>query len=159
MRTRALFTSAAFILGLLACAPAARAQERDAPKVEIGVQFTSLSINHPFGGTENAVGFGARATYNFNDYFAVEAEGNVYPGGTGQRLNTGGAAEQAQFGVKAGKRWKRFGLFAKARPGFVSFAETINPVQVQGGATGRTQARPRRPSRSASYARGRNGRR
>jgi hypothetical protein len=134
MKTRALFTQAAFMLALLACATAARAQERDAPKVEIGVQYTSLSINHtPAGGTENAVGFGARATYNFNDYFAVEAEGNVYPGGTQSRLLTGGAAQQAQFGVKVGKRWNTFGLFAKARPGLVSFGEALRPVAVGGG--------------------------
>ncbi len=134
MKTRALFTHAAFILALLACAPPALGQERDAPKVEIGVQYTSLSINHvPAGGTENAVGFGARATYNFNDYFAVEAEGNVYPGGAQSRLLTGGAAQQAQFGVKVGKRWNTFGLFAKARPGLVSFGETLRPVAVGGG--------------------------
>lgn len=134
MKTRALFTQAVFVLALLACATAARAQERDAPKVEIGVQYTSLSINHtPAGGTENAVGFGARATYNFNDYFAVEAEGNVYPGGTQSRPLAGGAAEQAQFGVKVGKRWNTFGLFAKARPGLVSFGETLRPVAVGGG--------------------------
>jgi hypothetical protein len=134
MKTRALFTQAAFVLALLACAPAARAQERDAPKVEIGVQYTSLSVNlPPAGGTENAVGFGARATYNFNDYFAVEAEGNVYPGGTQRRLLSGGAAQQAQFGVKVGKRWDTFGLFAKARPGLVSFGDTLKPVAVAGG--------------------------
>ncbi len=131
MKTRALFTQVALIVALLACAYVARAQERDAPKVEVGVQYTSLSINHtPAGGTENAVGFGARATYNFNDYFAVEAEGNVYPGGTQSRLLTGGAAQQAQFGVKVGKRWNTFGLFAKARPGLVSFGETLRPVAV-----------------------------
>ncbi|MET0621506.1 MAG: outer membrane beta-barrel protein [Pyrinomonadaceae bacterium] len=134
MKTRALFTQAAFVLALLACASPARAQERDAPKVEVGVQYTSLSINHtPAGGTENTVGFGARATYNFNDYFAVEAEGNVYTGGTQRRPLTGGPAQQAQFGVKAGKRWNTFGLFAKARPGLVSFGETLRPVAVGGG--------------------------
>lgn len=126
--------SAVIILLLTLCAAPARAQERDAPKVEIGVQYTSLSINHtPGGGTENAVGFGARATYNFNDYFAVEAEGNLYPGETQRRTRTGGAAQQAQFGVKVGKRWETFGLFAKARPGLVSFGETLRPVAVGGG--------------------------
>jgi hypothetical protein len=135
MRTRALFTPAAFILALLVFAGAPRAQEREVPKVEIGVQYTSLSVNMPpAGGTENAVGFGTRATYNFNDYFAVEAEGNVYPGATQRGTLTGGAAQQAQFGVKVGKRWDTFGLFAKARPGLVSFGETLRPVAAGGGA-------------------------
>ena len=138
MRTRALFTSAAFVLGLLACAPAARAQEADAPKVEIGVQYTSLSINLPgFRGTENAPGVGARVTYNLTDYFAVEAEGNIFPSGTQTgHYVTGGAAQQAQFGAKVGRRFRRFGVFAKARPGFVSFGETFTPTLVEsGGAT------------------------
>jgi hypothetical protein len=131
MKTRALFTTNALIFALLACAAAASAQEHDPPKVEIGVQFTSLSINHPFGGgTENAVGIGARATYNFTDYFAVEAEGNVLPTGTSRSSLTGGGAQQAQFGVKVGKRWKTFGLFAKARPGFVSFDDTLDTGSV-----------------------------
>src|SRR5256714_15110446 len=38
---------------------------------------------------------------------------------------TGGKVEEAQFGVKGGKRWQKFGIFAKARPGFVSFDNTI----------------------------------
>ncbi len=135
MRTRAPFTYASLIIFLLALAPAAAAQEREAPKVEFGVQYTSLSINLPgFRGTENAPGFGARVTYNFNDYFAVEAEGNLLPAGTQADYTTGGSAQQVQAGLKAGKRWNRFGLFAKARPGFVTFSrvrqlvgtETIN---------------------------------
>ncbi|MCA1618813.1 MAG: porin family protein [Acidobacteria bacterium] len=129
MRTRALFTSAAFVLGLLACAPAARAQETDAPQVEIGVQYSSLSINLPgFRGTENAPGVGARVTYNLTDYFAVEAEGNIFPSGTqAGHYVTGGAAQQAQFGAKVGRRFRRFGVFGKARPGVVHFS-SVNEV-------------------------------
>jgi hypothetical protein len=132
MNTRARFTLNLLILALLAVPVAA--QEQDAPKVEVGVQFSSLSINLPgFRGTENAVGVGARVTYNLNDYFAVEAEGNIYPTATQSDYTTGGAAQQMQFGVKAGKRWRRLGLFAKARPGFVSFGETLTPLQVESG--------------------------
>jgi hypothetical protein len=35
---------------------------------------------------------------------------------------------QAQFGVKAGKRFRRFGVFAKARPGFVGFTKVTQLV-------------------------------
>ncbi|HJQ33995.1 MAG TPA: outer membrane beta-barrel protein [Pyrinomonadaceae bacterium] len=134
MTTRALFTYTALILFILAPAAAARAQERDAPKVEIGVQYTSLSFNLPtFGDTQNAPGVGARVTYNLNDYFAVEAEGNVYPTSVRNDYVTGGAAQQAQFGVKVGKRWRSVGVFAKARPGFVSFGETLTPLPVESG--------------------------
>jgi hypothetical protein len=134
MKTRALFTCNALVLALLVLKQGASAQEQDAPKLEIGVQYSSLSINLPgFGGTENAPGVGARVTYNLNNYFAVEAEGNIFPSTTQTDYTTGGDPQQMQFGVKVGKRWKRFGVFAKARPGFVSFSETLNPVQVQSG--------------------------
>jgi hypothetical protein len=132
MKTRALFTFNALVLALLVFAAGASAQEQDAPKLEIGVQYSSLSINLPgFGGTENAPGVGARITYNLNNYFAIEAEGNIFPSVTQNDYTTGGDPQQMQFGVKAGKRWKRFGVFAKARPGFVSFSETLTPEQVQ----------------------------
>lgn len=136
MKTRALFTLNALVLVLLLFNHSARAQEHDAPKVEIGVQYTSLSINLPgFGGTEHAPGVGARVTYNLNDYFAVEAEGNIFPTVTQGDFTTGGDTQQLQVGVKVGKRWKRFGLFAKARPGLVSFGETLTPLPVLSGST------------------------
>ncbi|MCA1593135.1 MAG: porin family protein [Acidobacteria bacterium] len=113
----------------------AGAQERagDASKVEVGAQFSSLSTNEPgeFGGTENHVGFGGRVTYNFNNYFAVEAEGNFFPNKTFETISTGGRVVQGQFGVKVGRRFDKFGVFAKARPGFVSFGETTKLIASQ----------------------------
>jgi len=38
---------------------------------------------------------------------------------------TGGTVQQAKFGIKIGKRYNRFGVFAKVRPGFVSFGNTF----------------------------------
>ena len=126
MKPKSLFKLSATLFALLFCAAAARAQERDAPKVEVGVQFSSLSLTPPdFFGTENRVGFGGRVTYNLTDYFAVEAEGNFYPAKGVSTLATGGRTLQGQFGVKAGKRWERFGVFAKARPGLISFGEAL----------------------------------
>jgi len=134
MLTRALCACAALTLALLLSPADGRAQEHDAPKLEVGVQFSTLSVNLPgFRGTENAVGVGGRVTYNFNDYFAVEAEGNLFPTGAQADYVTGGAAQQAQFGAKVGKRWNRFGVFAKARPGFVSFGQTLSPLQGDAG--------------------------
>jgi hypothetical protein len=122
MKTRALFTFNALMLALLVFNGGASAQERDAPKAEIGIQYSSLSVNLPgFGGTENAVGVGGRVTYNLTDYFAVEAEGNLFPSDLRRDYTTGGASQQMQFGAKVGRRFRRFGLFAKARPGFVAF--------------------------------------
>ena len=124
---KTLLLSAAAIIATLLILSDARAQQHDAPKVEVGAQYSSLSITDPPSGfgTENGAGFGGRITYNLTDYFAVEAEGNVYPTGMQPLFASGGAAEQMQFGVKAGKRYERFGVFVKARPGFISFADTI----------------------------------
>jgi hypothetical protein len=139
MYKSALFTTAALIFIFVITPPTTRAQERDAPKVEVGAQFSSLTITSPgFGGTENAAGFGGRVTYNITDNFAVEAEGNFYPTKVTQTYGTGGRAEQLQFGVKVGKRFEKFGVFAKARPGLISFGEALTVAQlpvVTGGVT------------------------
>jgi hypothetical protein len=134
-------TTAALIFMFAAAPPAARAQEHDAPKVEVGTQFSSLSMTSPgfgFPGTENATGFGGRVTYNVNDHVAVEAESNLYLTSQSQTYLTGGKAEQMQFGVKVGKRFENFGVFAKVRPGFISFGEALKVTQlpvVTGGVT------------------------
>jgi hypothetical protein len=103
-----------------------RAQQHDAPKVEVGGHFTTLEARFPdcFGpcGATSAGG-GARVGYNVTDYFGLEGEVNFFP----QRIALG-RATQAQFGAKAGKRWRKFGLFAKARPGFVSLSEVFTLV-------------------------------
>ena len=55
MKTRALFTLNALVLFLLLLSQGASAQEQDAPKLEVGVQYSSLSINLPgffSGGTD-----------------------------------------------------------------------------------------------------------
>src|SRR5688572_8797499 len=89
-------------------------------KIEIGVQSTSLTLFNPdFPFDETQGGVGSRVTYNFNRSIAAEAEINFFP----QKpliLNADGSAIQAQFGVKLGKRFEKFGLFAKVRPGFLS---------------------------------------
>jgi hypothetical protein len=131
MYKSAIFTTATLIFVIALAPDAARAQEHDVPKVEVGAQFSSLSITPPpFGGTENAAGFGGRVTYNITDNFAVEAEGNFYPTNLTSTYVTGGRAEQLQFGVKVGKRFEKFGVFAKARPGLVSFGETLTVSQL-----------------------------
>ena len=124
-------TTAALFLIFAIASSTTRAQEHDAPKVEVGAQFSSLSVTPPNSfGTENATGFGGRVTYNINDHVAVEAEGNFYTNGPTRNYVTGGRAEQAQFGLKVGKRFESFGVFAKVRPGLISFGETLKVTQV-----------------------------
>jgi hypothetical protein len=99
----------------------ARAQAKDAPKVELGVQFTSLTLNE--NGSSNEAGVGGRVTYNLTDNVALEAQFDLFPNGNRFRgFRNGGRIAQGLFGVKAGKRYEKFGIFGKVRPGFTSFS-------------------------------------
>ncbi|HLL71661.1 MAG TPA: outer membrane beta-barrel protein [Pyrinomonadaceae bacterium] len=99
----------------------ARAQATDAPKVEVGVQFTSLTLADSFNRTEP--GFGGRVTYNLTDNVGLEAQFDFFPDNEPFRgFRSGGRIAQGLFGVKAGKRFEKFGLFGKVRPGFTSFS-------------------------------------
>lgn len=107
------------LITVLTFASAAVAQSKK-DKVEIGVQTTSLTVFHPdtpFDDTKG--GIGGRVTYNFHQSIAAEAEINFFP----QRqliFESDGNSIQAQFGVKIGKRFEKFGVFGKVRPGFIS---------------------------------------
>jgi hypothetical protein len=89
-------------------------------KIEIGVQSTSLTVFPPdFVFDDTKGGIGGRFTFNFNRSIAAEAEVNFFP----QKqliIESDGSSIQAQFGVKLGKRFEKFGVFGKVRPGFIS---------------------------------------
>ena len=133
---KSFFVLVAAAVCLLAGAVAARAQSQaaadDPPRLEAGVHFSALTLT-PSGGYRTEIGFGGRFTVNLNDNVAVEAETTFFPnsGRSGEPRATGRAV-QGLFGVKAGRRWEKFGLFGKARPGFVSFSRgRIEPDPVQ----------------------------
>ena len=102
-------------------------------RLEIGVQTTSLTLFSPdFGFDVTNTGVGGRVTYNFNRSIAAEAEINFFPQNQFVLSSFSKGAIQAQFGVKLGKRFEKFGLFAKVRPGFISVddVETLGPDSV-----------------------------
>ncbi|CAN5744400.1 hypothetical protein BH18ACI4_BH18ACI4_10460 [soil metagenome] len=112
------------LIGLLLSSQPTSAQSTES-KIELGPQFTALTLFDVFEGDVTEPGFGGRLTYNVNSKMAVEAEGNFFPNknifsGLGE-----GRAIQAQFGVKVGKRFSKFGIFGKARPGFLSVGEVL----------------------------------
>lgn len=144
VRTLSLVTLAT----VLVCTTS-RAQDSEVPKFEAGVQFTLLTVNQPTPvfnccviippGYSNSYwksGFGGRLTYNFNEFLAAEATVNYFPDSRLDlvffRARPEGKIYQGQFGAKAGKRFDRVGIFAKARPGFVGFTEVnqlVNSTQ------------------------------
>jgi hypothetical protein len=64
-------------------------------------------------------GFGGRFGYRQSKYFTLEGEGNFFPH---DGVLDAGRKIQGFFGVKAGKRFEKIGVFAKARPGFVRYS-------------------------------------
>ena len=129
-----------FLVSVICLALAAvdvRAQADEVPKFEVGVHFTSMT-RPEFSGTTTEAGLGARFTFNFNRHVAFEAEGNFFPHSCnfcGHNLgDSSGIIEQGLFGIKAGKRFGKWGIFAKARPGVVRFGqgETIYTINGTG---------------------------
>ena len=123
---KSFFVLVAAVVCLHAGRAGARAQSQsnadDPPRLEVGVHFSSLTLT-PSGNYRTEAGFGGRFTANLNDHVALEAETTFFPNsGFSGESRAAGRAVQGLFGVKAGRRWEKFGLFAKARPGFVSFS-------------------------------------
>jgi hypothetical protein len=99
------------------------------PKMEAGAHFTALGGGGGYwldGPT--TVGVGGRLTFNLMRYLAFEGELNYF-------LPTGFNGDdglQGQFGVKSGLRFERFGVFGKARPGFVNRYGTAFSMDIGG---------------------------
>lgn len=117
-------SAVAILLCLFFASGAIFAQTIETPRFEVGAQFSSLTLtNRP---SDTKPGFGGRFTINLNEHVAVEAETNFYPTeSTFPSEEIGGRAVQGLFGVKAGKRFGKFGLFAKARPGLAHFTRVL----------------------------------
>ncbi|HLA12360.1 MAG TPA: hypothetical protein VJ023_17370 [Pyrinomonadaceae bacterium] len=96
-------------------------QSQDLPKFEIGAEFTTLN-REGFTERRTDVGLGARFTYNVNKNLSVEGAGYFFPHRCFTCVNNG-RVTQGVAGIKIGKRFERWGIFAKARPGVVSFSE------------------------------------
>ena len=120
----------------------ASSDQEHTPRFEAGVQFTSLFVDPPsavpqFGATfdDGSVhiepGIGGRFTFNLTENIGLEAEGNYYTRDLFNLPNPSGHMFQAQFGAKVGKRWSKWGLFGKARPGFVGYSEVTELVSTR----------------------------
>lgn len=135
MKRNALFIIAVIMACLFPAHTEPRAQSEPekatATKYELGVQFTALTFNDFQVRTQP--GFGTRFTYNFNDNIAVEAQTDFFPNDDKLAFSrNGGRAWQGLAGVKIGKRYKNFGIFAKARPGFLNVTRGVADVVITG---------------------------
>jgi hypothetical protein len=136
-----MFACLSLLVGSLQLQAQSAKPKREVPRFEIGGQFTSLWVNpHSpscfdlcvigFDRSYTEPGGGARFTYNPINNIGVEAEVNAFPRDHREPTFFGlsGRNFQTQFGVKAGKRFKKLGLFGKLRPGFVSFSKVSHLV-------------------------------
>jgi hypothetical protein len=87
-------------------------------KTEIGVQATTLLSGRR---SDPRVGVGGRLTYNLTNNVAVEGELNYFPDkpSFSELFARGDDRLLGLFGMKTGFRQRHFGLFFKARPGFM----------------------------------------
>ncbi len=100
---------------------AALSQSQELPKFEVAAEFTTLE-RESFNGRRTEPGIGGRFTFNLNENFALETAGYFFPKRCFSCRNNGRITEVVG-GVKVGKRFEKWGIFAKARPGVVSFSE------------------------------------
>jgi hypothetical protein len=95
------------------------------PRFELGVAGTGIHLSD-----NNNFGVGARAVYNFNSFFSLEGEGNFFLNNASPKLFSGGRAVEGLFGPKIGFRTDSVGIFAKVRPGVISFSNTVQGIIV-----------------------------
>ena len=94
---------------------------------EVGSQYGVLSLGRSeLRGVPLTLGddqgIGGRLTYNFNRWLALDSVVNYfYTTSNAADAQRGGKILQGSFGPKAGIRTRRFGVFAKIRPGFLSY--------------------------------------
>src|SRR5438270_5216005 len=113
---------------------ATQAQSNDlTKKFEAAAEFSSMTRDDFFG-RRNDAGFGGRLTYNINRHVAIEGAGYFFPS-LCSSCESNGRVTEGLFGVKAGKRFQRWGIFAKGRPGLISFSQG-KFIYMQTGATG-----------------------
>ena len=139
MKRKLLLAIAALCVSLLLRPLNARAQSAEVPKYEVAADFSSLSLDS----ATTLPGLGGRLTYNLNKHLALEAAGYFYPGHCqGCFGETTGHVVEGLFGVKAGKRFQKWGVFGKARPGLMSFGQAafhVTPLIIMGTSRGQIQ--------------------
>jgi len=113
--------------GFILSFPYVAQSQEPTPRFEIGGHYAFLDFAEGVGFHVGASGVGARFTYNLDKYVASEAEVDYFQ----DRIfgfSDFGRKTLVVFGVKAGFRKKRFGVFGKARPGFIHFNKAPGTV-------------------------------
>jgi len=117
------------VIVLISLPSLARSQSQEPPKFEVAAEFTTLERDATFE-ERTEPGFGGRFTFNLNKAVSLESAAYFFPKKCFS-CNNNGRVTEVLGGVKVGKRFQNWGIFAKARPGVISFAEgEFNVIQV-----------------------------
>jgi len=109
------------VLAVLLLNANAFAQTNEIKKTEIAAEFSTLERDDS-GAAKSATGFGARFTFNLNKNFALETSGYVFPH-KGYDPSQNGTIAELVGGLKAGKRFRTWGIFGKVRPGVARLSQ------------------------------------
>ncbi len=129
MKVRQIAVILALALGMNAGAQqraannAAGESSNETPRFELGVAFSGIHLSE-----NNNFGVGARAVFNFNSFFSLEGEGNFFVNNPSPGILSGGRSIEGLFGPKIGYRTDTVGIFAKVRPGFITFSNTFQGI-------------------------------
>jgi hypothetical protein len=99
-----------------------QAQSDNPPRFEVGADFSSITKTDSFDHNTEP-GIGGRFTFNLNKTVALEAATYFFPDKCFSCGRANGTLTEGLFGVKVGKRFEKWGIFGKARPGFASFSQ------------------------------------
>jgi len=94
--------------------------------------FTYLRVPDSFPiNAQNQAEIGGRFSWNFSRHVALDAEleGSLFRTTNLTTSYQGGYLLQSFVGIKAGKRWDKFGIFGKFRPGLTSYSGVIRQFQ------------------------------
>ncbi len=101
----------------------------DDSRFEAGIHFSSLSAEFDGDRTGLGVTVGYKfATFKDGKFTATaEAEFNFLPGKVfTSDLRRNGRVKQGLFGVKIGRKFDKFGIYGKVRPGFINYSNGGN---------------------------------
>lgn len=123
-----------------------QAHAQSEPKsFEVGANITGTFLREigtrDVGVGTSTGGLGGRFAYNFDEHFAFDTEVNLFLGNPA----TSGRIVQGQFGLKAGVRKGRVGVFGKIRPGFMYFRNDPFGAREPGGGLFRGRASSTEP--------------
>ncbi|HEY1472406.1 MAG TPA: hypothetical protein VGF61_25440 [Candidatus Acidoferrum sp.] len=102
-------------------------------RFELGAQFNSLNFEWIDGVDRSStnLGVGLFASYNIWQFVYLDASVNFFPKDEDTSgPNDGGRILQGFFGTKEGFQVRRFGFFAKVRPGFMNYSRTLAGVSL-----------------------------